>query len=174
MLLLLRTTVETPRSCSFPMAVNASSSVVTGCLVNTLQQKKKYKLALEWKEKLFKWNHVNIRMSWVITKVLIYEIDSVRTNSQFDWLVACLLNLIVSNCLSRGQVRRLTSDNSTFCHTETELRDNEFCLSRSQYTDIDATIWERTERVSNPQPGQELCPTDWATYKITGLSQEPQ
>ena len=88
MLQLLRTTVETPRSCSFPMAVNASSSVVTGCLVNKLQQKKK--------------TQISFRIKWKIAQVKCRFTDILGCNKSTylwnwfcqnkisDWLVGCL------------------------------------------------------------------------------------
>ena len=48
--------------------------------------------------------------------------------------------------LSRGRITRLTSGNFTCCHTETERRDYDFCLSKSHYTDTDRTIRERDPR----------------------------
>ena len=53
--------------------------------------------------------------------------------------------------LSRGRVPRLTSDNFTCCHTETERGDHDFCLSRSHYADTDSSSG-RLVQGSNPRP----------------------
>ena len=41
--------------------------------------------------------------------------------------------------LFRGRVSRLTPDNFTCCHTETERGDHDFCLSPSHYTETAPT-----------------------------------
>ena len=59
--------------------------------------------------------------------------------------------------LYRGQVPRLTDDNFVCCHNETERGDHDFCLSRSHYTDMDATSREWAARagieLTAPSPG---------------------
>ena len=60
--------------------------------------------------------------------------------------VICLLGFFTSSSttrLCRGRVPRLTSDNFTCCHTETERGDHDFCLSRTHYTDTDPTSREQ-------------------------------
>ena len=73
--------------------------------------------------------------------------------------VVCLFGFLTSSSatrLSHGRVPRLTSDNFTCCHTETEQGDHDLCFSRSHYTDTDPTSGEQVWG-SHPQlPDHEL------------------
>ena len=57
------------------------------------------------------------------------------------WLVGFLTTSSTTR-LYRGRVPRLTSDNCTSCHIETEWGDHDYCLSRSHYNDTDLTSRE--------------------------------
>ena len=57
--------------------------------------------------------------------------------------------------LYRRQVRRLTSDNFTCCHTRNRAEKLDFSLSRSHFTDID----QPPQQESNPQT-LVACSTD--------------
>ena len=69
----------------------------------------------------------------------------------------CFLTSSSTTRLCRGRVPRLTSDNFTCCHTETERGDHDFCLSRLHYTYTDPTSRERAAtagiepRTSSPE-----------------------
>ena len=61
--------------------------------------------------------------------------------SCIEFQAVCLFSLVgfltssSTTRLYRGRVPKLTSDNCTCCHTETERGYQDFCLSRSHYTD---------------------------------------
>ena len=50
---------------------------------------------------------------------------------------------------------RLTSENFTCCHTESERADNHFCLNLSYYTDTSPTCRERVRGSNQRSPDQE-------------------
>ena len=90
--------------------------------------------------------------------------STILTLRKLDWITSrqprcrfCLVGFLRFSSetrLSRGLISRLTSDNFTDCHTETERGDHD--LSRLHYTDTDPTSRERA-RGSNPQsPDQKL------------------
>ena len=59
-----------------------------------------------------------------------------ETETESNWLLACLLNIQQHASVSQGWI---CSDNSTCCHTETEVADQTFHLTRSQSTDTGPT-----------------------------------
>ena len=62
--------------------------------------------------------------------------ESISQERLSVWLVSFLMPSSAAS-LSRRQVPRLTSNNFSRCHTETERGHHDFCLSRSHYTDTD-------------------------------------
>ena len=82
--------------------------------------------------------------------------ESISQERLSVWLVSFLMPSSTAS-LSRRQVPRLTSDNFSRCHAETERGHHDFCLSRSHYTDTDLNRRGR-ERGSNPRPlDQDSC-----------------
>ena len=67
--------------------------------------------------------------------------------------------------LSRGRVPRLTSDNFTCCHPETEWKEHDFCLSRS-YTDTNPTI-RRWAPGTGIEPARDLLTRSYALYRLS-------
>ena len=55
------------------------------------------------------------------------------------WLVGCLLACLTSQQHARVCEGRICSDNFTCCHAETEVADQTFYLTQSQYTDTGPT-----------------------------------
>ena len=74
--------------------------------------------------------------------------------------------------LSRGRDPRLTSDNFTCCHSETEQGDPDFYHSRPHYTDTDTT---RRAQISNPRlPGLHSQILKCFIYVIFNLNFLPE
>ena len=68
-------------------------------------------------------------------KLCGYSTDTIQlTNTVCLFVVGCLTSQHVS--VSQGQI---CSDNSMCCHTETEVADQSFNLTQSQYTDTGPT-----------------------------------
>ena len=86
-----------------------------------------------------------------------------QTQRILCWLVGCCFTSQQHACVP---LRRVCSDNCTCCHTETEVADQTFYLTQSQYTDTGPTS-PSAEPVS---PGAWQG-SHWSTvFKVTGFT----
>ena len=82
--------------------------------------------------------------------------------SSRDWLVGCLTSQQHAS-VSQG---RICSDNLTCCHTEIEVADATFHLTRSQYTDTGLTSPSADPITPCARKGSHWS----ANFKVTGMT----
>ena len=109
--------------------------------------------------------HCSSRTTELHCKTLTKQASVNRYHDSKHWDVNCLCgwfhNVIVNNLAILQTVPRLTSDNFTCRHTETERGDHEFCLSRSHYSDSTKPIGSRRpHRKSNSGPPHQESLTE--------------
>ena len=72
---------------------------------------------------------------WTRTDQSITALSARRKGEFVGWLLACLMSQQHAS-VSQG---RICTGNCTCCHIETEVADQTFCLTQSQYTDTGLT-----------------------------------